>query len=86
MNSRDFVYWLQGYFELAGGSSCNLNKEQVDAIKEHLKLVFVKETSEVVINNTHNSVISQEELGKLIEAAATKQLFNQQRIGGVLSC
>jgi len=85
MNSRDFVYWLQGYFELAGGS-CNLNKEQVDVIKEHLKLVFVKETTEVVINSTHNSVISQEELSKLIEAAATKQLLNQQRVGGVLSC
>lgn len=65
MNSRDFVYWLQGYFELAGGS-CNLNKEQVDVIKEHLKLVLAKETKEIVIN-TNKAIEGAEELKKMLE-------------------
>lgn len=41
MTSRDFCYWLQGYFELAG---CNaLSQEQVKTIQNHLGMVFVHE-------------------------------------------
>lgn len=45
MNSRDFVYWLQGYFEImeAGGQRPSLTPEQVEIIKKHLQLVFVHE-------------------------------------------
>lgn len=42
MNERDFCYWLQGFFELNNVEE--VNKEQVEVIKEHLKLVFTKET------------------------------------------
>lgn len=41
MTSRDFAYWLQGFFELANPSS--LTKEQTKLIKAHLSLVFVHE-------------------------------------------
>lgn len=47
MNTQDFCYWLQGYFELSGVDE-GLFKEQVLVIKEHLQLVFKKETVKTV--------------------------------------
>lgn len=41
MQSRDFCFWLQGYFEIAGETA--LSKEQVKMIQQHLALVFVHE-------------------------------------------
>jgi len=41
MKARDFCYWLQGYFELA--SPEGLTKEQIEAIKNHLSMVFTHE-------------------------------------------
>lgn len=38
MEYRDFVYWLQGYFELGGSQT--LNKEQVKKVYNHLKMTF----------------------------------------------
>lgn len=42
MNNRDFVYWLNGFLELSGSET--LDKRQVDMIKDHLNLCFIKET------------------------------------------
>lgn len=56
MTPRDFCYWLQGYFELREGESNTVKTlddskditpftpTQMVQIKEHLKLVFKKET------------------------------------------
>lgn len=46
MKSRDFCYWLQGFFELQGSSEYaaeGLTTEQVKIIKAHLGLVFKHE-------------------------------------------
>ena len=47
MTSRDFCFWLQGYFEIrdvAGTTPLpSLNAQQVDTIRNHLNLVFVHE-------------------------------------------
>ena len=42
MTSTDFVYWLNGYFEISGANS--LDEKQVKIIKDHLNLVFTKVT------------------------------------------
>jgi hypothetical protein len=42
MTSRDFCYWLQGFFELQGTNQA-LTPEQVQIIRNHLKLVFLHE-------------------------------------------
>lgn len=42
MESQDFVYWLQGYFELNGSNE--LNERQVRIIKDHLAQVLTKVT------------------------------------------
>lgn len=38
MTSRDFAYWLQGFFEISG--STTLTEEQTKMIKNHLNMVF----------------------------------------------
>lgn len=44
MTSRDFCYWLQGYFVLAAGQTFgDLTKSQCDSIQRHLALVFKHE-------------------------------------------
>jgi hypothetical protein len=43
MSPENFIYWLQGYFEISGNKK--LNESQVQIIKDHLKLVFDKQTS-----------------------------------------
>ena len=42
MQSRDFCYWLQGFFELSDNAD-RLSAEQVDMIQRHLALVFAHE-------------------------------------------
>ena len=42
MKSRDFCYWLQGYFEISG-DSFELSEAQVDTIRRHLNMVFIHE-------------------------------------------
>lgn len=42
MTSRDFCFWLQGYFELSG-SQASLTESNIQTIKNHLNLVFTHE-------------------------------------------
>lgn len=41
MTSRDFCYWLQGYFEIAGHNG--VTETQSAVIQKHLALVFKHE-------------------------------------------
>jgi hypothetical protein len=49
MTSRDFVYWLQGYFEILGSTGNRdtnegaLTSGQVECIRKHLAMVFIHE-------------------------------------------
>lgn len=67
MTSRDFCYWLQGYFEiasLADSSTGQITTAQADMIKRHLNMVFVHEidpsidqgdpTTQSLLNQVHN--------------------------------
>jgi hypothetical protein len=45
MTPEQFVYWLQGFMEMADPKE--LNKTQTTQIKDHLKLGFDKKTPEV---------------------------------------
>ena len=54
MQPNEFCYWLQGFFELSGANIA-LNDSQIALVKEHLQLVFHKET----LKETTNVVIPQ---------------------------
>jgi len=41
MTGRDFVYWLQGFFEMVDPET--LTPKQIDLIRRHLNLVFIHE-------------------------------------------
>ena len=58
MTERDFVYWLNGFFELSGATY--LTDSQVSVIKDHLSLVFNKLTI-----NSPETVEERVELRKL---------------------
>lgn len=42
MTSREFCYWLQGYFEIAGNPAA-LSEQQTKMVRNHLALVFKHE-------------------------------------------
>ncbi len=71
MTSRDFVYWLQGFFEIteAGGKTEGLSPEQVSVIKRHLNLVFAHE-----IDPSYGSKGHQEDLNKIHDDVAKKEI------------
>lgn len=43
MTSRDFCFWLQGFFEVAPEQELGLDFEQTEKIKKHLALAFKHE-------------------------------------------
>lgn len=58
MTSRDFCYWLQGYFEVEGPKVIDSTKLEV--IKKHLALVFEHELDPPMGPKEH-----QEKLNKI---------------------
>lgn len=38
MTTRDFVYWLQGYFEISDTKT--MTEREIGVVKNHLNLVF----------------------------------------------
>lgn len=59
MESKSFVYWLQGYFEISQTNQ-GLSPEQVQIIKNHLNLVFKHEIDPSMGGPEH-----QQELNKI---------------------
>jgi hypothetical protein len=65
MTSRDFCYWLQGYFEV---SQCNqIHPHQVESIQKHLNLVFTHEIDPSMGDAEH-----QAKLNKIHKAQASE--------------
>lgn len=57
MKSRDFVYWLQGFFEVSNASE--LSAAQVDKVKKHLALVFKHEIDPEAGNSAHQASLNE---------------------------
>ena len=57
MQSRDFCYWLQGYFELTKGRD-ELTAEQANTIRNHLNLVFLHEIDPAMGNKPHQDQLN----------------------------
>jgi hypothetical protein len=64
MHSRDFCYWLQGFFEVASMQDGNkpevsgLNASQVSMIRNHLNLVFVHEIDPAMGDKPHQDKLN----------------------------
>lgn len=65
MTSRDFCFWLQGYFEINGNQPrpseyCeSLNSEQIKMIKNHLALVFKHEIDPSMGPQAHQQTLDE---------------------------
>jgi uncharacterized protein YfkK (UPF0435 family) len=57
MTSRDFAYWLQGYFELT--NPIEINEKETELIKRHLNLVFKHEIDPSMGDEKHQSELNK---------------------------
>lgn len=69
MTSRDFCYWLQGFFEINGiqyNVSQNLTAEQITCIRNHLNMVFRHEIDPSFGNKQHVEELTKIHQGSLL--------------------
>lgn len=97
MTSRDFCYWLQGFFEI--GHPISMSPEQVAIIRAHLNMVFHHE-----IDPSFGKPQHVEELRKIHEGVSPEVLcvtttpldpvitgilsgdFDPSKLGGSFNC
>ena len=64
MTSRDFCYWLQGYFEIASvNSKLLMNEAQIQMIKDHLSMVFAHEIDPSMGDENHQNKLNNIHVG-----------------------
>ncbi len=81
MTSRDFAYWLQGFFEISDTNK--LNEKQVDMIKNHLNLVFFHEIDpSMTPDKKKQQLMNQIHHGK--NPNETPAYFHHMETGGIL--
>ena len=62
MTSRDFCYWLQGFFEIRGALDVphgGLTHQQVEMIQRHLALVFKHEIDPSMGPLDHQAILNK---------------------------
>jgi hypothetical protein len=57
MTSRDFAYWLMGYFEIS--NPVTIDALETDMIKRHLALVFKHEIDPSMGENKHQQALDE---------------------------
>lgn len=57
MTSRDFCYWLQGFFELGQLETLELDEAQVVSIRNHLAMVFAHEIDPSAGDEKHQEIL-----------------------------
>ena len=57
MGSRDFAYWLMGFFEVA--DPVDITIAQTEMIKSHLALVFKHEIDPSMGDDKHQQVLNE---------------------------
>jgi hypothetical protein len=56
MLSRDFVYWLQGFFEISEPTT--IGEKETEMIKKHLALVFKHEIDPSMGDEKHQNELN----------------------------
>jgi hypothetical protein len=62
MTSRDFAFWLQGFFEITEAEHegpVALSAKQAQIIKAHLSLVFIHEIDPSMGNDAHQKKLNE---------------------------
>lgn len=83
MTSRDFCYWLQGFFELNAQTTTSppqLNAAATDCVMRHLALVFKHEIDPSAGPPEHQKVLDQ--IHQASAAEPNNPLHRPPQIGG----
>jgi hypothetical protein len=71
VTSRDYAYWLQGFFELSDATT--LNEKQTALIKSHLNMVFIHEIDpsfpaeqQTALDEAHHPQFSRRNTGPIM--------------------
>lgn len=61
MTSRDFCFWLQGFFEInnAATSNSGLTPSQTELVQQRLALVFKHEIDPSMIDAEHQAMLNE---------------------------
>lgn len=73
MRSRDFAFWLQGFFEVSNDET--ITKEQTQVIKKHLNLVFKHEIDPSMGDDKH-----QDELNAIHKPDSIFPMYNDNKL------
>lgn len=82
MTSRDFAFWLQGYFEISniGEEIAPMTSEQVGMIKKHLNLVFKHEIDSSMGDGAHQQILND------IHQTSPFTGYDKPREKGIMRC
>lgn len=72
MTSRDFCYWLQGFFEVSAATE--LSAEQAELVKRHLNMVFKHEIDPSMGDAAHQADLRRIHDGGESEKPEPKEL------------
>lgn len=84
MTSRDFCYWLQGFFEITENkdmkpedlTSVNLTEKQVALIRAHLNLVFKHEIDPSNLDGKTD--VEKQEYQEIHDGATSGSFFKEE--------
>lgn len=57
MQSRDFVYWFQGFLEVSGTKT--LDERQTEIVRKHLDMVFKHEIDPAMGDAKHQATLAK---------------------------
>lgn len=82
MTSRDFAFWLQGWFEIQNPKSAS--GEVLDMIKAHLNLVFKHEIDPSI--DKHHTLEEITELNEIHNKPTLQEYGWYKKSEGILRC
>ena len=80
MTSRDFCYWLQGFFELRNNDQAVITAAQAETIQKHLAMVFKHEIDPSMGDEEHQKALNE------LHAAASANAPTGGRPDVILRC
>lgn len=79
MTSRDFAFWLQGFFEISEPKT--IGEKETEMIKKHLALVFKHEIDPSMGDDKHQQILNAIHTPSILDG-----YINPPNEDGVMRC
>ncbi len=83
MTSRDFCYWLQGFFELKGKDDI-VTPNQIQIIRNHLNMVFKHEIDPSMGDAAHQTQLQELHGGGSVAASPPQSVVTVKPHGNLM--